>query len=348
MSDAVIPLQDLRTTVADIFEGVGMDAQSAATMADALSFADLRGIYSHGVSKVPEYLPWLTGGVNPQAVPFVRARRGATAIVDADNGMGHIACAFAMREAVAIAADLGVGVVSVANSNHCGVLAYFTQIAVDAGMIGLAMTNTLPTIAPWGGLDRIVGNSPLSVGFPSGSEQAVLLDTSFGVVARGKIVVHYKNGIPLPEGWAFDKHGKPTTDPAAAMVGLNAPIAGPKGVGLGITFGMLSALLSGASYGSRMGSLEDGPQPGHDGQVVIAIDPAAFGDRSMIEAAADDIVREIHESRKAEGVERLFVPGEPETINMRRYEAEGVPVNGATVDAVREWATKLGVTSAWL
>jgi LDH2 family malate/lactate/ureidoglycolate dehydrogenase len=349
MTEVRVPAAELRSTVTQLFEAVGMDAADAATMGDAIAYTDLRGIYSHGVAKVAGYLDWLTErGVDPKGKPVVVSRKGAAATVDARNALGHIACVFAMRQAVEIARENSVGVVAVANSNHCGALAYYPEIAVAAGMVGIAVTNALPTMAPWGGLDRIVGINPVALGFPGRDQVPVLLDTSFGVVARGKIVVHFENGIPLPEGWAFDKFGEPTTDPAAAMEGLNQPIGGPKGVGLGIAFGMLGALLAGASYGSRLGSLDTGPASGRDGQLIMAINVEAFRPIADFLADADDIVREIHESRRKPGVDRLYVPGEPERESMRRLEHDGIPVDPATRKELAPWAARLGVCSAWL
>jgi ureidoglycolate dehydrogenase (NAD+) len=348
MSRRVSP-DALEVTIQSLFEAVGMNEGNARTMAEALVFTDLRGVYSHGSAKVGNYLGWLVDGeVDAQAEPVLISHKGATAVVDAANSLGHIACAFAMQQAVEIAREVSIGVVAVSNSNHCGALAYYPEIAMRAGMIGIAMTNALPTMAPWGGVDRIVGINPVSIGFPGGSEQHVLLDTSFGVVARGKIMVRYENGLDLPEGWAFDAAGHPTTDAAAAMAGLNQPIGGAKGVGLGIAFGMLPALLASAAYGSRLGDLATGPLPGRDGQLMVAIDVAAFTDLEGFRAMSDEIVQEIHQSRRMEGVDRLYVPGEIESDMTTRYLREGIPIDNATHEQFRHWTDRLGVSAPWL
>lgn len=344
-----VSAEQLRITVGELFHRAGMSQAHAATMADAIVYTDSRGIYSHGTAKVGTYLEWLTNGMmNPRAEPVLSHRRGAAATVDAQNGLGHVACVFGMEQATQIAREQGVGIVAIANSNHCGALSYYPERAIDAGMIGIAMTNALPTMAPWGGVDRIVGINPISIGFPAGTEENVLLDSSFGAVARGKIVVHYENGLPLPEGWAFDKLGKPTTDAVEAMEGLNQPIGGAKGVGMGMVFGMLPALLASAAYGSGLGDLASGPKPGRDGQLMIAIDVSAFVPPAQFVSATDDIVREVHESRRMTGVDHLYVPGEPESETARRCAVEGIPIDRASRKVLRHWLQEFDVTADWL
>jgi LDH2 family malate/lactate/ureidoglycolate dehydrogenase len=162
-----------------------------------------------------------------------------------------------------------------------------------------------------------------------------VLDIAFGATAHGKIRVFHQKGHPIPEGWAFDAEGQPTTDAAAALKGLIQPIGGHKGVGLGIIFGMLSTLLSGASYGTELGNMVDGSRAGHDGHLFMAIDIDAFQPVDSVKARVDRISREIRHSRPRPGVERLYPPGLLEAEFERRYAREGIPLNEETIAGIR-------------
>ena len=200
-------------------------------------------------------------GVDPRGRPRLASEAGAALVVDAGNAMGQVAASFAMSAAIERARRTHVAIAAVRNSNHCGAIDHWAALALPHDMIGIATTNALPTMAPWGGIDKIVGINPLAVAIPSGDESPIVLDIAFGATAHGKIRVYHQKGEPIPEGWAFDTAGRPTTDAAAALAGLIQPIGGHKGVGLGIVMGILSALLSGASYGTELGDMEAGEGP---------------------------------------------------------------------------------------
>jgi LDH2 family malate/lactate/ureidoglycolate dehydrogenase len=211
-------------------------------------------------------------------------------------------------------------------------------------MIGLATTNALPTMAPWGGAEKIVGINPLGVAIPAGSEPPIVFDGAFSGSAHGKIRVYAQKRLPIPADWAFDANGAPTTDAGAALEGLLQPIGGFKGVGLAVVFGVLSSLLSGAAYGTELGNMVDGPRPGQDGHFFGAIKVGAFQDVSAFKARVDTIVREIRTSRRASGGERLYAPGEIEYETERRYRAEGILLTRATLDDLTRVAHGLGVS----
>ena len=162
----------------------------------------------------------------------------------------------------------GVAFAAVGRSNHCGAMDHWAMRALPHGMVGLAGTNALPTMAPWGGLDKVVGMNPLAIAFPTDKEPPLVLDVAFGMTAHGKIRVYQQKRHPIPEGWATDRDGDPTTDPAAAIEGLILPAGGHKGIGLAVMVGMLSTLLSGAGYGLESGNMADGAVPGQDGSAA--------------------------------------------------------------------------------
>jgi LDH2 family malate/lactate/ureidoglycolate dehydrogenase len=329
------PHEALHGVVRAIFERCSMAEADAELLTDQLVKADLRGIHSHGVMRVPLYVGKLTkGGVDPKGRPRVTKDATAALVVDGGNNMGQIAGVFAMRQAIERARTTGV---AVGNSNHCGAMEYYVRMAIEADMIGIATTNALPTMAPWVG-----------IGIPAGEEAPLVLDFAFGATAHGRMQVYKQKGIPIPEGWAFDTEGRPTTDIDAALAGLVQPIGMYKGIGLAMAAGILSTLLSGAGYGTESGNMVDGPIPGRDGQFYLALNIAAFEDVATFKARMDKIIREYRSTRLAPGVNRVFVPGAMEAELERRQSQEGVPLNEATVQGIRDVAAQLGVGASAL
>lgn len=330
-----VPFEVLLDRVGLIFRSQGMSDEDAHLVAHSLVIADARGVHSHGVLRVPEYVKKLsTGGVDPRGKPRVASDSAAAMVVDGGNAMGQIACAFAMERAIERARQTNVAAVAVRGSNHCGALFYYAMMGLSENMIGIVTTNALPTMAPWGGTDKIVGINPLAVAFPSGEEPPIVLDAAFSGSSHGKIRVYHQKGLSIPEGWAFDANGNPTTDSGAALNGLLQPIGGYKGVALAIVSGILSSLLSGAAYGTELGDMTGGPKAGLDGQFLIAIRIDAFEAAAKFRARVDGIIREIRHSRPAPGVERLYAPGELEHETELAYRRTGIPLNDETLSGL--------------
>lgn len=343
-NDVRVDARALQATVQAIFAACAMPAARAYLLADSLVFADLRGIHSHGVLRVPEYVVKLTrGGVNPRGVPQIVRQTGGCLVVDGGNSMGQIGAHFAMQEAIARAQVHGIGAAAIRGSNHCGAMAYFAVQALPHDMIGIATTNALPTMAPWGGVDKIMGINPLGVAIPAGAEQPIVYDAAFSGSSHGKIRIYQQKGLPLPGGWAMDRAGRPTTDPIAALDGLLMPIGGFKGTGLALIMGVLSSMLSGAAYGAELGNMVDGPQPGLDGHFAAAIQIAAFEDVARFKARVDAAIRQIHACRTAPGFDRVYAPGELEAARAAEYTAQGIPLNAVTLADLRRAAAGLGV-----
>ena len=323
---------ELLALVTAVFRHCGMAEADAGLLADTLVAADLNGVHSHGVLRVPEYVRKLTrDGVDPRGRPTVVRDAGACLVVDGGNSMGQIGARFAMERAIERAETTGIGAAAVRGSNHCGAMAYYARMALTHDMIGLATTNALPTMAPWGGAERLLGINPLAVAIPAGAELPIVYDAAFSGSSHGKIRIYQQKGLALPEGWALDRAGRPTTDPAAAIDGLLVPIGGFKGAGLALVMGVLSSMLSGAAYGTELGSLRDGPKPGEDGHFVAAIRIAAFEDVARFKARVDKAIQEIHACRLAPGVERTYAPGEIEHLTRGAYERDGIPLNAVTL-----------------
>ncbi|MEQ9333575.1 Ldh family oxidoreductase [Thalassobaculum sp.] len=343
-SERRFPHRVLRDTVGRLFAACGMNADDAGTLADSLAHADLRGIHSHGVLRVPDYVQKLTSdGVDPAGRPRVVSDIGGALVVDADNAMGQIAGRLAIDRAIARASRINVAFVAVRGSNHSGALDWYTLRAAEHDMIGIAGTNALPTMAPPGGTEKLVGLNPVSVAIPGGETGPLVLDVALGATAHGKIRVYAQKRQPIPEGWALDAEGRPTTDAAAALEGLIQPIGGHKGTGLAMMVGILASVLSGAGYGTESGNMADGAVPGADGQFYMALNVAGFREIGAFKAHVDRLVRQYRGSRRADGVERLYLPGEIEAELEARNRRDGVPLNDGTVALIAAAGEQLGV-----
>lgn len=338
-----VSAEALEALVRDIFQRCGMSRKDAGLLAETLVVADLRGVHSHGVLRVPDYVHKLTrGGVDPRGRPRVVKDSPAAIVVDGGNSMGQIGAAFAMRQVIERARTANLAAAGVRGSNHCGALAYFAMLALPENMIGVATTNALPTMAPWGGADKILGINPLAVAIPAGEEDSLALDIAFSASSHGKLRVYHQKGHPIPPDWAFDADGRPTIDTAAALDGLLQPIGGYKGTGLALVMGVLSTLLSGASYGTELGNMTDGPKAGEDGHFFLALNVAAFEEIDRFKRRMDEVIRQIREGRRAPGVDRIYAPGGLEAETERRYRREGIPLNAATLEDIRRTARQLG------
>ncbi len=339
-----VPADLLGQTCAGIFRACGMSAEDADLLADSLVTADLRGVHSHGVLRVPEYVAkLLEGGVDPKGRPRIVSESAGAIVVDGGNSMGQIGSAFAMRAAIGRARATHVAIAAVRGSNHCGTMAYFAMMALPEDMIGMATTNALPTMAPWGGTDKILGINPVGVAIPAKTEPAIVFDAAFSASSHGKIRVYKQKGFPIPEGWALDAGGRPTTDPATALDGLLQPIGAYKGTGLAVVMGTLSTLLSGASFGTELGNMVDGPTPGADGHFFLAMNVAAFVDPEIFKRRVDGVVRQIRNCRPAPGHRRAYAPGELEAETERDYRSAGIPLNAETLAGIVAAADRLRV-----
>ena len=267
---------ELRDLVVRLFSAAGLRSEHAGIMGDVLIAADLRGVFTHGADFAPLYLERLESGVDPHGEPRVVQDSGGGIVVDAGNCLGHVAGVFAMRLAMERASETAVAAVAVRGSNHCGLMAYYPMMALERDMIGLATTNAMADMPPWGGIEPLLGSCPLGAAVPAGSERPLVLDVAFQATNPLKIKLKQELGEPLPDDWAVGPDGSPTTDPDVALAGWGAPVGRYRGVGLAIIFGALGALLPGARFGWQLGNQQTGPMPGGDGHFFMAINVAAF------------------------------------------------------------------------
>jgi LDH2 family malate/lactate/ureidoglycolate dehydrogenase len=339
----------LTALATDVFRRCEMADSDAALLADSLVAADLGGVHSHGVLRVPEYVKKLTaGGVDPRGRPRVVRDSGACLVIDGGNSMGQIGAHFAMERVIERAETTGIAAASIRGSNHCGAMAYFASQALAHAMIGLATTNALPTMAPWGGAQRLLGINPLAIAIPAGEEPPIVYDAAFSAASHGKIRIYQQRGWPLPDGWALDRQGEPTTDPAAAIDGLLQPIGGFKGAGLAMIMGILASMLSGASYGTELGSMETGPRPGQDGHFVAAIRVAVFEKGDTFKSRVDQAIRQLRDCPRAPGCDRIYAPGEKELLTRQAYLRDGIPLTRDTLADLRRVAADFGIPATSL
>ena len=347
-------LQDFATRC---FVKVGLAPETAQLVADTLIAAELRGVTSHGLVRLPVYLGNLQSGqVDPQAQPVLVADAPAVALVDGRRAMGQVASKFAMDLAIARAREYGIGAVAVRNSNHFGAGAYWAMLALPHRMIGAALTNGAVAMAPTGGVTPVLGNNPIAVASPAGSELPIVLDMAQTMVARGWIKLAAMRGQSLPDGWAQDADGRPTNDPAAALDGSLLPIGGYKGYGLSVVVELLSAALSGAAMGPALenmgftaGAHEETRYPVHDaggsgtGHFFAAIDIGRFMPLDQYTARVDALVQTMKASRLAAGVESILLPGEREFLTERQRRPDGLPISTEVAAELRGASELTGV-----
>jgi len=321
----------------------GVGEEEAADVAEVLTEGDLRGFHSHGLLRLPYILRALRGGtILPRAEVRVVRETPATALLDGGHGLGHHVARRAMGLAVEKARRVGVGVVGVFNSNHFGIAGYYAEMALREGMVGVVATTTDPLVHPWGGCEPLLGTNALAVGLPT--HPPVLLDMAMSVAARGKLVEAAKKGERIPEGWAVDGRGRPTTDPEEGLKGALSPFGGPKGYGLAFVLELLAGPMVNAAAGRKIrGTLE--PVEGFctKGDLMVALDPSAFTEREVFLREAEEFIREVKSSRKAEGVQEILLPGEPEFRKRERYLREGIPLAEEIWGDLRRTAKELGI-----
>ena len=326
----------------DVFVAAGMAPEHAQSVAEILVWANLRGVDSHGVLRIPRYLAMIDHGrMNPR--PDIRVAREtvASALVDADRATGLVAMPWAMERAIDKARGVGVGWVLVRSITHAGAIGYYTLQAARAGMAGLAFVSSVPNMAYHGARKASIATSPLAIAVPGAHHAPLMLDMATAVVAWGKIAHARDQGTALPEGWALDREGSPTTDPSEANIPL--PLGGPKGAGLSVMMECLISLMVGNPIISE--DLLD-PKPGDQHRqngLVVAVDIAAFTDPREYEAQVDRLVEALKTLPKAEGVDEILVPGERGDRVLAERTQAGIPLPAGTWSRLAEVADRVGV-----
>ncbi|MGO4418096.1 Ldh family oxidoreductase [Streptomyces sp. MCAF7] len=324
-------------------EAHGVPPGDARLLADTLVTAELWGHPSHGMLRLPWYLDRLASGATaPVADPRTVSDGGAVLVVDGRDGLGQVLTDRAVGQGVERAREHGISAVAIRNSGHFGTAAYFTRKAAEQGCVALLATNASPAMAPWGGREKRIGTNPWSIAAPGGRYGTVVMDIANTAVARGKIYYAKERGRPIPEGWAADADGVPTTDPRRAVEGLILPMAGHKGYAMSFMFDVLAGVLTGSAFGSSVvGPYRPTGRSGV-GHLLICLDIRAMAEPAEFERRVEALIEGTKATPTAPGVAEVFVPGEPETRTAERLRTEGIAVAEDTWRSLTRVATATG------
>jgi L-2-hydroxycarboxylate dehydrogenase (NAD+) len=353
------PIEALREFSTRVFVHLGCPKEDAEQAADVLACADLRGIDSHGIARLHSYFEMLTeGGLNPKPKIGIVRSTASTATVDGDNGLGLVVGANANRIAMDLAEKSGSGWVSVRNTNHFGIAAYYVLKALERDLIGWAMTNSTALVAPLWGAERMLGTNPIAIGFPGKKEPPIVIDMATSAVAYGKVEIARRKSIQIPSGWAIDKDGVVTTKPedmieggALLPLGSDREHGGHKGYCLAVMVDILSGVLSGANWGPfapPFALRQEIEKPTRSvgkgiGHFFGAIRLDGFIDPESFKEQVDEYIRVFRATKPASGTNGTIIPGDPERQAEEQRRAKGVPLVAAVIEELRGISAKTGI-----
>ncbi len=341
-----IPSPQLEAFIARAFEAVAVPRDDARIIAQLMTRADLNGADGHGVFRLPQYIRRIRGGaVNVK--PDIRIEREAPgmALVNGDNGMGHLVMRYATEKAIEKARVAGVAWVGVNGSNHAGPASLYASMPMAHDMIGLYLAvGNANHLAAWGGLDMLLSTNPLAVAVPAGDEPSIVLDMATTVAAYGKVKTAAQRGEMMPEGWMIDRQGNPLTDPRRASEGLLVPIGGYKGYGLALIIGLLAGNLNQAAMGRDVVDFNnDDTTPTNTGHVIVAIDIKAFRPPEEFKRSVDELVRDIRASKRQPGVDTIRLPGEQSHAKRADRIELGIPLPAQLMQSLDRLAMDLQI-----
>jgi LDH2 family malate/lactate/ureidoglycolate dehydrogenase len=334
--------------IADALGKTGLPAADAGKVAELMCEADLTGADAHGVFRLPQYVKRLrAGGINPRPNITVEKTAAATALVDGDNGMGHLVMARAAETAIELARASGVGWVGAHHSNHAGAAGVYAALPLPHGMVGIygvvASANHMPV---WGGVESLLGTNPIAIAIPAGEEAPIVLDIATSVVSYGTVKSHRLQGKPMPEGWMVNtKDGGPLTDPARSSEGVLLPIGGYKGSGLALVLGLLAGPLNGAAFGRDVFDFNyNDTDVSNTGHFIIALDVARFTPLDTFKAEMDRHLRDLRTSKPLPGFDAVRLPGQERRSRRAERLANGVPMPHELIGELEKFAGEMGIT----
>ncbi len=338
MNDVVVSEQRLLDlAIAALISG-GMREKDAQLTARVLVLADMFGIRTHGISRVPQYLERVRlGGIDARAEVSVDRVAPGLALVDGKNGVGPLVGMIGLQSALEGAKQVGISAAFVRGSNHFGPIVPYAFLAAQEGCASIIASNATTTIAPWGGRDTRVGNNPLGVGVPNPGGDPIILDMAMSVAARAKIRNLLEKGEQMPAGWAADKDGKPTTDPREGLSGFLLPVGGHKGYGLAVMVDLLAGLLSGAAFLTNVQAWDKNPGIAQNlGHVFILIDTSKLGSGAWLHSRMTEFQSILHETPAADPANPVIAPGEREMKAYEKSRQNGVSVLRADLEAIEQ------------
>lgn len=348
---------DLRTFTNAVFEKMGCSDEHATLATDVLIKSDLRGIDSHGVARLTGYVRlWEKGRINAKPNIKIVHETPTTATVDGDAGLGLVVAPFAMKVAIEKAEKYGSGWVSVKNSNHFGIAGYHTMMAVEKDMIGFAMTNASPLVAPTFANERLLGTNPMCYAFPAGKYPAVIVDMATSAAANGKLEIAQRMNKSVPDGWIQDANGKASTDPhelkkggALLPLGSDRDHGSHKGFGLSATVDILSAVLSGANYGPWVPPFVAFMEPSKDpvgegiGHFLGAMRVDGFRPVDEFKSHLDNWIERFSNAKTVDPNQKVIIPGQPEIEAEKERKLNGIPLIDDVCKDLNDIAEKLGI-----
>ena len=338
--------EDGERFIVDALGKVGLTAADAKTVADLMILTDRRGTDTHGIARLPIYAKGLqSAAINPTPRIHIAEEAPATAVVDGDNGIGHLVMSFAAKLAIEKARANGIGWVGTRMSNHAGAAAPYAMMPLAHDMIGLylavAEVNHMP---PWGGIEPLLGTNPVAIAIPTLEEAPIVHDIATTVASNGRIGAAVAAGEAFPEGWMIDRAGNPITDPKRASEGILLPIGGYKGYGLGLVFALMGGLLNGGPVGRDAGDpTTPRKPPARTSQAVMALDIARFGPAEEFKRGVDKFIREIRASKPIPGQPPVRYPGERGHEKFIASGKNGIPLRKPVRAALDALATNLGI-----
>jgi LDH2 family malate/lactate/ureidoglycolate dehydrogenase len=331
----------------EVLGACGLPAADAATVAGAMVEADLVGSDAHGIFRLPQYVRSLKSGrINPTARIRILNRSPATALVDGDNGMGHLVMTFAANLAVEMAREAGVAWVGARRSNHAGAAGVYAAMPLAHGMIGIyAAVSSANHMAPWGGAEPLMGTNPIAFAIPAGEAAPVVLDIATAVASFGTIRTHAITGTPMTEGWVIDRNtGLPITDAKRVGEGVLLPIGGYKGSGLALMIGLLAGVLNGAAFGREVIDFTaPGTEQCNTGQFMIAVDVSRFVAPETFAREVGRHLRELRNSARLPGIDAIRYPGEERQRRKDERRQNGIALSTGLIKQLDELAANLKV-----
>lgn len=329
-----VSAESLGDFITGLLQGTGCSEAGARDIAGCLVQTNLWGIDSHGVLRIPEYLKrFQSGAMNNQPKIRILKTGGALEVMDADNAAGYVAAKAAMSRAIELAKTSNIAAVGIINSNHCGAASLYARMAMEHGMIGIAMSNVAPNMVAPGGSKPITGNNPIAAAVPSFGEFPFVFDISLSAVSGGKILVAAKNGEQIPLGWATDREGRPTTDPNVGFKGFLLPMGGHKGFGLSLLVDILCGVITGGSFQRHLKSMYVYPQdPSHTAHLMLVINPLCLISKQELKARMAEFFETVKQSPMWDADSEMLLPGEIEYRKEKERRASGVPIPAPLYD----------------
>lgn len=344
-----VPVEKLRAFMQESAEALPMDHSYAQVMVDNLITASLWGIDSHGVNRYPVYMNRLhKNSVNRTPNITIKHTFPAAISVDGDNGLGSVIMLRALEESMKAADTYGISVAAIKSGNHVGAVGYYCDMAARKGYVTVMFAVAPANMPPYGGMETYFGTNPISIGIPCPDGQHIIVDIATSVAAKGKVRNAARKGEPIPEGWAIDKDGNPTTDAQAAIDGLMLPFAAHKGSALALVVECFAGVMSGSAFGKDIiMQWGDDPRPADVGHFFITFKPESFMPIEDYNARILRFCSELRAIKPAKGFEKVILPGEAERIAAKAVIEDGIEIDDTLAKQFEEIAELVGRKVPW-